>query len=97
MARGGEELGIIWHRMGTWQGRMTRYSHDVAAVKNQEERGTDGIGLEGERDVTMIVSILLLLFFSNISMFSKIHEHYLPAAEGQDIPILSCLLFCWVV
>lgn len=72
MARGGEELGIIWHRMGTWQGRMKRCSHDVAAVKNQEERGADGIGLEGERVVTMIVSILLLLFFLKyFHVFSK--------------------------
>lgn len=44
VARGGEELGIIWHQIGTWQGRMTRCSHDVAAVKNQEDGGGGGVG-----------------------------------------------------
>lgn len=58
-ARGGEELGIIWHQIGTWQGRMTRCSHDVAAVENKEGGGGGWgvrIGLEGGRDVTTIVS-----------------------------------------
>lgn len=34
-AHGGEVLDTIWHRMGTWQGRTTRCSHDVAAVEKQ--------------------------------------------------------------
>lgn len=39
VAHGGQELGIIWHRIGTWQRLMTRYSssHDVAAVEKQED------------------------------------------------------------
>lgn len=36
VARGGEELGIIWHHIGTWQGRMKRCFHDVTAVENKE-------------------------------------------------------------
>lgn len=93
VARGREELGMIWHCIGTWQGQTTRCSHDVAAVENQE-----GLGggcrdcARGRKGCLMIVSILLL-FFSNIFMFFfQIHKHYLPAAGGQDVLILFLVL-----
>lgn len=46
VARGREELGMIWHCIGTWQGQTTRCSHDVAAVENQEGLGGGG-GVSG--------------------------------------------------
>lgn len=59
VARGGEELGIIWQRIRTWQGRMTRCSHDVASVENQEDGGR-------ERDVTIVVSEYCYCCFSQM-------------------------------
>lgn len=72
VAHGGEDLGIIWHHIGIWQGQMTRCSHDVAALKNQEDwegRWDWDQGRKGCYNDFSILLLLLLLFFSNISMF----------------------------